>query len=255
MCARVYVNKCGRQFSLHPSPAVSLIHHNEIVCSCILISIVAHCATLPLLLPATCAFVAGNCSRGASKQQQTARQRESETDAGVDVAVAAFFLVVGVTKFYIYTRTLTHRHSRTHTRTHTHLFILYSLKMCTPRSYCSWNFIYLRLYFVFFLVLCLFLLYFALTFYYCCSCCCQCQFRCSPRCGVVASVAVVVSTHFALSLSLCVCVRDACSCSLPSLSSVALLVGGTCKPFRLLRIFVCFCCCCSTYSMLYRLIN
>lgn len=75
----------------HPrSPSSQMI-----VCSCILISIVAHCAmllSLPLLLlPATCAFAAGNCSRGASKQQQTARQSESETDAGVDVAAAFFF--------------------------------------------------------------------------------------------------------------------------------------------------------------------
>lgn len=91
--------------------------------------------SLPLLLlPATCAFAAGNCSRGASKQQQTARQRESETDAGVDVAVrcCVFFLVVGVTKFYIYTRSDTDTHTGTpaHRHTHTHrgaLTLIYTL--------------------------------------------------------------------------------------------------------------------------------
>lgn len=80
-------------FFAAPPPPLSLITNDRLQLH--FNSIVAHCAmllSLPLLLlPATCAFAAGNCSRGASKQQQTARQRESETDAGVDVAAAFFF--------------------------------------------------------------------------------------------------------------------------------------------------------------------
>lgn len=236
----MYIHKCGRQFLLHPTPALPHSSSTTIVCSCILISIVAHCAMLLplLLLPATCAFAAGNCSRGASKQQQTARQRESETDAGVDVAAryccVIFFLVVGVTKFYIYTRTdtHTHRHSRTLTQGHTHTYLYSTHWKCAHHVVIAHEILFIYVY----ILLLLFLFYFALTFCYCCSYCCQCQFRCSPRCGVVGSVAVVVfSTHFALSPlpTVRVFVRRVLLLSSFSLWCLALLVGGTCKPFRL----------------------
>lgn len=103
-------------------------------------------------------------------------------------------------QWHTHTQTLPHTGTLTHTGAHSHLFILYSLKMCTPRSYCSWNFIYLRLYFVVFAVF--FLFYFALTFCYCCSYCCQCQFRC----GVVVLLLLLARTLRSLSHSPSVCV-------------------------------------------------
>lgn len=131
----IYRN-AGDIFCCTPPP-LSLMHAAQmIVCSCTLISIVAHCAmllSLPLLLlPATCAFAAGNCSRGASKQQQTARQRESATDAGVDGAAAFFFFWLLVWPNFIFTLAVTHTHTDTpaHRHTHTHrgaLTLIYTL--------------------------------------------------------------------------------------------------------------------------------
>lgn len=224
----MYIHKCGRQFLLHPTPALPHSSSTTIVCSCILISIVAHCAMLLplLLLPATCAFAAGNCSRGASKQQQAARQRESETDAGVDVAaryccVILFFFWLLVWPNFIFTLALTHthRHSRTLTQGHTHTYLYSTHWKCAHHVVIAHEILFIYVYILLLVFFCFIL-----------------------HSHFVIAVLIVVSASFAVRLAaassspslllflartlrslfypLCVCLWDACSCSLPSLYDV-----------------------------------